>query len=234
MLKEIEQLLILQDRDRKIRTLKTELKLLPGERKELEEKLAKNTQQLDAEKLKGKSIEVERKGLEINAASKRETIAKYNLQKFQTRKNEEFQAITNEIKRYEAEVSAIEDRELELMEAAERQKLAIAEAEKAASEVKAQFARNIQYLEEKIVAIKEQLGELEAERTRLASNVEEDLLDTYNRLFTSKSDNAVVGLDHEVCTGCHMRLTASTAARVRAAREIAHCEQCGRILYWVN
>ncbi|MES2569048.1 MAG: hypothetical protein V4710_03220, partial [Verrucomicrobiota bacterium] len=115
MLKEIEQLLILQDRDRKIRTLKTELKLLPGERKELEEKLAKNTQQLDAEKLKGKSIEVERKGLEINAASKRETIAKYNLQKFQTRKNEEFQAITNEIKRYEAEVSAIEDRELELM-----------------------------------------------------------------------------------------------------------------------
>ncbi|MES2569047.1 MAG: C4-type zinc ribbon domain-containing protein, partial [Verrucomicrobiota bacterium] len=113
-------------------------------------------------------------------------------------------------------------------------KLAIAEAEKAASEVKAQFARNIQYLEEKIVAIKEQLGELEAERTRLASNVEEDLLDTYNRLFTSKSDNAVVGLDHEVCTGCHMRLTASTAARVRAAREIAHCEQCGRILYWVN
>ncbi|MDB6152153.1 MAG: putative zinc ribbon domain protein [Chthoniobacteraceae bacterium] len=234
MLKEIEQLLILQDRDRKIRALKTELKLLPGERKAMEEKLAKSTQQYEAEKLKGKSIEVERKGLEIEAATKRDTIAKYNLQKFQTRKNEEFQAITNEIKRYEADVSALEDRELELMEAADQQKRVVAEAEKGAAEVKAQFARNVQYLEEKIVAIQEQLKELETDRTRLAGHVEEDLLDTYNRLFNSKSDNAVVGLDHEVCTGCHMRLTASTSAKVRAAREVAHCEQCGRILYWVN
>lgn len=231
MLKEIEQLLVLQDRDRKIRALQTELKLAPTERKDFEEKLAVGTRQLEAAKLRSKEIEVERKKLENEAESKRTTIAKYNTQKFQTRKNEEFQALTHEIERYERDVRTIEDRELELMESAEQQKQTVAEAETTAVNAKAQFARQIQYLDEKIAAITSQLGELAAERERLASQVEEDLLDTYNRLFRSKSDQAVVAFEHDVCTGCHMKLTASTSAKVRAGKEITHCEQCGRILY---
>ena len=234
MLKEIEQLLILQDRDRKIRALKAELKVVPLERKDFEEKFAAGTAHLEAEKLKGKQLEVERKGLEINAESKRTMIAKYNIQKFQTRKNEEFQALTNEVKRFEADIQSIEDRELDLMEAADTQKAATLLAEKNFNELKAQFARQIQYLEEKLVAIAAQLKDLDVDRAKLATGLDEDLLDTYNRLFGSKSDNAVVSFEHEVCTGCHMKLTASTSAKVRAAREIAHCEQCGRILYWQN
>ena len=112
MLQEIEQLLTLQDRDRKIRALKNEIKLAPLQRKDLDARLAAAQHQLDAVKLKGKEIEVERKKLENEAQSKRDQIAKYNTQKFQTRKNEEFQALTNEIKRFEEEVRLVEDREL--------------------------------------------------------------------------------------------------------------------------
>ena len=77
MLQDIEQLLILQDRDRKIRALKSELKLAPQERKELEEKLVTSTKHLEETKLKAKEIEVERKKLENEAQARRETIAKY-------------------------------------------------------------------------------------------------------------------------------------------------------------
>ena len=66
----------------------------------------------------------------------------------------------------------------------------------------------------------------------LTVGIDEDLLDQYNRLFASKGGNAVVALEHEVCTGCHMKLTTQTLVRVRGAQEITHCEQCGRILYW--
>ncbi len=231
MLPEIEKLLILQDRDRKIRSLKLELKLAPAERKDFEERLAASGRQFEAGKLKGKEIEVERKKLEVEAQSKRDTIAKYNVQKFQTRKNEEFQALTNEVKRFEDEISKIEDRELELMEATEQQKAATAELEKSATEVKAQVARQSQNLDEKLAAIAAQLDGLESERAKLAEAVDEDLLDTFNRLFGSKGDSAVVALEHDVCMGCHMKITAATSAKVRAAREVTHCEQCGRILY---
>ena len=232
MLQEIAQLLTLQDRDRKIRALKHEIKLAPAQRKDLDARLAAAQQQLDAVKLKGKEIEVERKKLENEAQSKRDQIAKYNTQKFQTRKNEEFQALSNEIKRFEDEVRSVEDRELELMDSAEKVKATIADAEKENAAVKTQVQQGLANLEAKTAAIQTQLAQIDTDRTTLAGGIDEDLLDTYDRLFASKGDNAVVALEHEVCMGCHMKLTTQTAVRVKGRREVVHCEQCGRILYF--
>ena len=33
------------------------------------------------------------------------------------------------------------------------------------------------------------------------------------------------------CEGCHMKLIASTVMKVQTGKEIAQCEDCGRILY---
>jgi len=230
MLPEIEKLLVLQDRDRKIRALKQELKLAPLERKELDEKLADALKKFEAVKLKAREIEVERKKLEVEVQSKRDSINKFQTQKFQTRKNEEFQALNNEIKRYEGEISTIEDRELELMESGETAKKTIAETEKETQAVKTQVERQLADIAGKIDAVAAQLKEIEADRAKLAEGVDEDLLDTFERLFVNKSE-AVVALEHGVCMGCHMSVTTQTVVRVKGNREIVHCEQCGRILY---
>jgi len=233
MLPEIEKLLVLQDRDRKIRTLKQELKIGPLERKEMDDKLAAALKDLEAVRQKGREIEVERKKLENEAQSKRDSIAKYQTQKFQTRKNEEFQALSNEIKRFEGDIQGIEDRELDLMENAEKVRTLAAETDRQTQATKAMVERQIKDLAEKTQAVTAQLKELEAERASLAVDVEEDLLDTFNRLFVNKTE-AVVPLEHDVCMGCHMKVTTQTAVRVKARREIVHCEHCGRILYAIS
>jgi predicted nucleic acid-binding Zn-ribbon protein len=230
MLPEIEKLLVIQDRDRKIRALKQELKLAPLERKDLDEKLAEAVKKLEAVKLKSKEIEVERSKLENEVRGKRDSIAKFQTQKFQTRKNEEFQALSNEIKRYEGEIQAIEDRELDLMESGDKAKGVIAETEKETQAVKSQVEKQQANIASKIDAVAAQLKDLEAERAALAGAVDEDLLDTFNRLFANKGE-AVVALEHDVCMGCHMKVTTQTVVRVKGSREIVHCEQCGRILY---
>jgi predicted nucleic acid-binding Zn-ribbon protein len=230
MLPEIEKLLVLQDRDRKIRTMKQELKMAPLESKNLEEKLAAALKQLESVKLKAKEIEVERKKLEVEAQAKRDSIAKFQTQKFQTRKNEEFQALNNEITRYEGDIRSLEDRELALMESAETAKATIATTDKETQATQTQVVRQVADIAVKTQALAAQLQELEAERARLAVGVDEDLLDTFNRLFHNKAE-AVVALEHDVCMGCHMKLTTQTVVRVKGAREIVHCEQCGRILY---
>ena len=230
MLPEIEKLLVLQDRDRKIRTLKNELKVAPLERVESEERLATATKQLDAVKLKAKEIEVERKKLEIEAQSKRDSIAKFQTQKFQTRKNEEFQAFNNEITRYEGEIRTVEDRELEFMDDAEKMKATVAATEQQTKATKAQVERQLADITAKIDAVATQLTELETERATLAVGLDEDLLDTFDRLFAGKGE-AVVPLEHETCMGCHMKVTTQTVVKVKGQREIVHCEQCGRILY---
>ena len=232
MLPEIEQLLILQDRDRKIRLLRQEQKSAPLERKALEDKLSGAQAQLENVRLKAKEIEVERKKLENEAQTVRDRIAKYQAQKFQTRKNDEFQALSHEIERGEKDIQSIEDRELDLMESAEKQKAIIGDAEKQFAAVKGQFDRQTADIDQKIKAIADQLGEVEKDRAKLAEGVDEDLRDTYDRLIRSKNGEAVVGLQHDVCSGCHMKVTPTTSSKCRSRKEIVHCENCGRILYW--
>jgi predicted nucleic acid-binding Zn-ribbon protein len=230
MLPEIERLLVLQDRDRKIRTLRQELKNAPLERKELETKLGAANAGLDAARLKAKENEVERKKLEIDAQTRRDQIAKFNTQKFQTRKNEEFQALNNEIKRFEEEIRQIEDRELDLMESAEKLKAATSEADKAAQATRASVERQLADLTAKTQFVETQLGELEKERGTLAADLDDDLVDTYSRLFSNKGE-ALVPLEHDVCMGCHMKVIAQTSVSVRGGKMLVHCENCGRILY---
>ncbi len=230
MLPEIEKLLVLQDRDQKIRTLREALKVAPLERQQSEEKLAATFRQLEAAKQKAKEIEVERKKLENEAQAKRDSIAKFQTQKFQTRKNEEFQALNNEITRYEGDIRGLEDRELEFMDDAEKAKAGVAEADQLAKTVKAQVERQLADIAAKIDAGSVQLQDLEAQRAALAVGMDEDLLDTFDRLFANKGE-AVVPLEHEICMGCHMKVTTQTVVKVKGQREIVHCEQCGRILY---
>ena len=112
---ELEQLLILQDRLQKIRHIQTEIKILPLERAHLESQLAASAAGVESLKQKARQVEVGRKNLELDVGTRTESIARLKTQQYQTRKNDEFQAIGHEIERYENEIRKLEDQELELM-----------------------------------------------------------------------------------------------------------------------
>jgi len=229
---ELEQLLILQDRDQKIRQIRTEIETVPLRRSSLEAQLAASKASVETLKHKARQVEVDRKRLELDVGTRTETISRLKTQQYQTRKNEEFRAIGHEIERYENEIRKIEDDELELMVLADKVKADLAEEQKKATAAQNSIARQTVDLEEKSKALESQLQGLSKERSELAGKIDEDLLGRFERLFKSKGDAAVVAVEHGVCTGCHMKVTTATAAQVRAGKEIVSCENCGRILYF--
>ena len=231
---ELEQLLILQNRDQKIRQIRAEVKTVPDQRAQLEAHLAASAAGLEAAKHKARLLEVERKKLELDVGTRTESINRLKTQQYETRKNEEFRAMGNEIERYEKEISAIEDQELELMERADKLKAEVAVEDKKVAVERDSVARQLSDLEAKTTALEGQLESLIKERTEIASRIDEDVLDRFERLFSSKGNAAIVALEHEVCTGCHMKITAQTVHRVKSGREIVSCEQCGRILYYAE
>lgn len=228
---ELEQLLVLQDRQQKIRQIQAEVKTLPLQRQSLENQLAATAAAVAALKQKGQQLEMDRKRLELDAGTRQESISRLRTQQYETRKNDEFRAMGNEIERYEKEIRLIEDQELDLMEQAEKLKVELTDEEKRASASRESIARQMTDLEEKGNALESRLKELTIERSALAEKTDEDILVRFERLFASKGDAAIVALDHEVCTGCHMKVTTQTAHRVKNGKEIVSCEQCGRILY---
>jgi predicted nucleic acid-binding Zn-ribbon protein len=232
VLSDLEQLLILQDRDQKIMRIRQEVRSIPQQRAQLEAQLNSSVAALEAVKHRAQQIERDKKKLELDVGTRTESINRLKTQQYETRKNEEFRAMANEIERYAKEISVIEDQELELMEQADKVKLEVAEAEKNATTARSAVAKQQADLDEKAKTLETRLQELLAERAELAGKIDEDVLDRFERLLASKGDSAVVGLVHEVCTGCHMKITPQTAHRVKAGKEIVSCEQCGRILYW--
>lgn len=228
---ELEQLLVLQDRQQKIRQIQLEIKSLPLQRQNLEAQLAAVAAALAALKQRAQQVEIDRKKLELDAGTRQQSISRLKTQQYETRKNDEFQAIGHEIERYEKEIRQIEDQELELMEQAETLQGEVVAEEKKAATARESLARQMADLEEKSKMLDTRLEELTKERGALASKIEEESLSRFERLFASKGDAAVVALEHEVCTGCHMKVTTQTAHRVKSGREIVSCEQCGRILY---
>jgi predicted nucleic acid-binding Zn-ribbon protein len=228
---ELEQLLVLQDRQQKIKQIQTEIRSLPLQRQSLEAQLAASAAALGAIKHKAQHLEMDRKTLELDAGTRRESINRLKTQQYETRKNDEFRAMANEIERYEKEIQSIEDQELELMDQVEKMKVEASAEEKKSTSARESIGRQMADLDEKATALNTRLKELTTERNELATKIDEDLLSRFERLFTSKGDAAIVALEHEVCTGCHMKLTTQTAHRVRNGKEIVSCEQCGRILY---
>jgi predicted nucleic acid-binding Zn-ribbon protein len=75
---------------------------------------------------------------------------------------------------------------------------------------------------------------LQQGRTELASAVDESTRNRYERLVKSKGENAVVGIQHGVCGGCHMKLQQQLIVLCQAQKEIVTCSNCGRILYYTR
>ena len=230
----IEKLLILQDRDRKISRVQQELAHIAPERDTLHAKAASTQSQLDAAKGRVKQIEADRKRLEVDVESKKTQIEKYANQQLQTRKNEEYRALSHEIDGCKAEINKIEDQEIELMEQTESAQKDVARATQEAAAAKKLQDELVAQLNQREENLKKELAELLSSRTSLASAVDEVARARYERLLKSKGDNVVVGVDHGACGGCHMKLPAQTLVTCQGHKELVSCINCGRILYYTR
>jgi len=230
----IEKLLILQDRDRKISRVTQELAHIGPERESLKAKAASTQHALDAAKLRVKQIESERKQRDLEIEAKKAQIEKYLNQQLQTRKNEEYKALTHEIEMAKEVIFKIEDAEIVLMEQAEvAQKNVVAAAAEAAA-AKKLVDDQIGQLNSREENLKKEFAELTAGRGALAAAVDDSTRSRYERLFKSKGENVVVGIEHSACGGCHMKLPAQIVTSCRGAGELVTCPSCGRILYFTR
>ena len=231
MLDEVRALLILQDRDRRLLALAKDLERLPQDETRAKSKLAGDEAAVAKAHAAVVDCELRLKRLELDAGTRKTTIARLKTQQFETRKNEEYQALGHEVTRYEKEVDELETRELEIMEEMDAHKAAQKEAEAALARSKTLVSEDLATIAQRRERMEAERGELAAERAALTSQVPEAIVPLYERLMKTKAGLAVAPMDDGKCGGCHMKLIASTVVAVHNGTELTRCENCGRILY---
>jgi predicted nucleic acid-binding Zn-ribbon protein len=234
MLDVIEKLLVLQDRDRKIMQRRDELAHIEPERKDLQGRASGSQAKLEANKLRVKHLESERKKLELDVEAKKQQIDKYATQQLQTKKNEEYRALQNEIDTCKKLIVGLEDQELELMEQIEAAQKEVVTAQQVANDAKKLADGKLADIATREKNLREELSQLESNRAELAAAVDESARDKYERLLKNKGSNVVVGISHHSCGGCHMKLNRATVVACQGEQEIITCTNCGRILYFTR
>ena len=231
MLPEIEQLLIIQDRDQKITKLNSDIERLPLEEQQAKQRLKSVIESVNSAESEIKSNEVEISKIELDIDTRKDSITKLKNQQLETKKNEEFAAMEHSITNYQDEISKLEDSQIELMEKGEELNNSLEEANDIHAKEQKVVDAELAIIKERKIQFSKKIEELKSDREKIASNIDNDLLDQYNRIFKSKKGVAVSELVNDICSGCHMKVTPTTAGMVRAEKVVSTCDQCGRILY---
>ena len=231
MLPAIEGLLVLQERDRRISELKDLIARLPDDEARARSRLSKDEAAVAEAKAAVQRNGVGAKNVELDMETRQNTIGRLKQQQFETRKNEEFQALGHEVERYSAEVDTLETRLLEFMEKDDELRNQLKAAETSLQKSQQVVEDDLKGIASRAENFKKELAEVEADRSKLTDNVEEELLELYERLLVKKNGLAVASVRGGQCGGCHVKLVPATLIKVQAESQIVQCENCGRILY---
>jgi predicted nucleic acid-binding Zn-ribbon protein len=234
MLEALEKLLILQDRDRRLLRLRAEVADIEPQRRLVQNRRAAAEESFETARLTTLRLESERKKLELDADAKKELITKYSAQQWQTRKNEEYKALTHEIEMCKEAIRELEDQQLSLMEQLEAAEAAAKTAAEDLEKARGDCDLQLRQLADTEVRLTKQLKDAEAARAEAAAAIDAQLLSRYERILKSKGGNIVVGIERGVCGGCHMKLSRQDVINTQANREIVNCPNCGRILYYTR
>lgn len=234
MLEVIEKLLVLQDRDRSLIRMDAELESIEPEKQMAERKCDASLKALAAAKLKANEIESKRKELELEAESFNSQIGKYSNQQLQTKKNEEYQALTREIDGCKGKISDLETKILMLMDEAEDAAALIKETKAEAETVKKYVESLVVELTERHKNLGGQLDDLDDEREKLAGEIDDTTMAKYERLFKLRGENIVVGIEHSACGGCHVKVPAQVILSCKREQELTACPHCSRLLYFTR
>lgn len=231
MLPIIEAILVVQDRDRRLLDLQAQLEKIPLDEARAKARLDQDLAAVAAAKKSLQDNGVAAKNVEIDMETRKTTILRLKQQQFETRKNEEFRALGNEIERYTGDVDQLETKLLEFMEEADELRAKLAEAEARLAKSQEVVDADLADLVTRRSNLEKQIGETQADRAKLAEKADPEVLNLYERLLRKKGGVAIAPEVNGQCGGCHVKLIAATKVKLHAENSIVQCETCGRILF---
>ncbi|MES2695633.1 MAG: hypothetical protein V4773_19310 [Verrucomicrobiota bacterium] len=232
----IQSLLILQDRDLKRLGIEAQLKQLPLDVARIDQKIAAEKAAIETARTELRSLESKKKLIETDIGSAEAKVAQYRTQQLSIRKNDEYQAMGQQIITVQGQIAEFEGQELEVM-------YAIDEAKKKFATAETELKTNISGHEARLKVLREREASLSAEltsaQTEVATargSVEPLRLRAYDRIAV-RSMPVVVAMHGNKCGGCHLKVSGEveSAARgkgVEPTAALPTCDQCGRIVYW--
>jgi predicted nucleic acid-binding Zn-ribbon protein len=230
---DLERLIALQALDSTADAARKKLAAEPEHDKALESQLDAARQRVAVAKDQAATNMAARRAIEKDVAVQQGRLSKYRETAMAVKTNVEYHAVQKEIAFAQGEIKALEDKELELMVAADELTATVKKTE-------ADLAAQQKVTDADRKATTAQHGELQttletisAERAQLIVGIDKAALLTFEQVSRKRNGVAVALARDGVCTICHVRLRPQVFNTVLRNDSILQCDSCNRILYYV-
>ncbi|MDP9242974.1 MAG: C4-type zinc ribbon domain-containing protein [Actinomycetota bacterium] len=142
----------------------------------------------------------------------------------------ELEALQAELRSLKERRARLEDEVLERMERREELDAKISASEAEVATAREALERGGADTTRELEEIVKSTGSLQEERTALAAEIDEELLELYDDLREQKKGVGAAALVDGVCQGCHQKLSAMELDHLKKMDGIRRCEYCRRIL----
>ena len=230
----IENLLVLQERDRSIAHARQEVAGLEHQRTEVNGRSASAEKANEAAEKKAMELEVSKNALEVEVQGEQEKIRTYSKQQLETKDNEQYKALGRQQETCKETISNLETDEISVLEEMDVHAEVLKAAKAELEDANAAKVRGLSEIDEREVGLSEKIEELDGQRTEAESKIDELTLSRYNRLVERKGANIVVGIQHGTCGGCHMKLPEAEVIVIKARSKVNYCPNCSRIVYYTR
>lgn len=231
-LPQIENLLIVQARDLDLQKNHSEQAVIPQQRQSLQDAIDHAQARLEQAEQALKAQSVACAQLEAQITDKEAQVTRFKTQQITVKKNEEYQALTQQIELTQSSISELEEQEIELM-------LTIDSAREVCGHLRAEVQAEIEkrlgevsLLEQKQLHLKAAADAIEQQLIEARQQADAESIEHYDRVKKlARRAPYIVPLQAHVCSGCHLRVSNEVSNAVAKGEYPVFCDQCARMLY---
>lgn len=232
---ELEQLIALQNADTNIRRLQAEIEAIPKRRAEIEKEFDQRAFEIRELERGRDEARTERARLEAEVLEQRSKQERAERNLMSSKKQDEYTAAIREADAARKHISQLETQILEKMEAFEQAENELKEREPEVARLRAEMEERVKEFEEQTNRQARELEANRAERERILATLPKSMGALYNRISVRIRDGiAVAEARNGSCTACFMSLRPQVMAEIRRGDEVIICDNCNRILYYVQ
>ena len=180
------------------------------------------------------SLDLEIKKLMLNVETITQKIEKQKDQLFLVTNNRQYDALQVEIDHLKDDLDSKENRIIELTENKEMLEEKVANEEKNLDSLSTDLKVRINRLEDLMGENAEKKKEYEIKKGEKRSEIDQIILQRYDKIFKARNGLAVVKIIGTGCGGCGAFVPPQIISEVRAKKNFHNCENCSRFLTWSN
>lgn len=144
----------------------------------------------------------------------------------------ELQALQREIDQIKQSSAQLEEELIKVMEGLEACAASLKEKEEELNKMEEEWRKRRSEIETQVAGFEQAVADASQLRQTLAAQLNGDLVERYELIFSRRGGTAVVAVSEGICQGCYMNIPPQLWNEIIKSERLNLCPSCHRILYY--